>query len=563
MRAVFMLSALTTVVAPALVAQVPIRVGQVVTGRLTQTDQKFSDGSRYKLYAFVGNKGDTLTADLSSDDFDANLLIADAAGNSLARNDDGGGQCNARLMFVPPATGNYRLYANSSAQAELGDYKLTLSRGREAAPADTVCKGFGRVAGLIEVGQTITGNLTSDDPEFSGDSTYFERWILPVRANQAFTVDLISDDFDAYLLLTKGRGDKLVDNDDGGGGCNARLVYTATDDHPLRVIVNTASRPRRQTGRFTLRVTEGQSNVETKGNCRFTNNLASNTQTLQQVSNVSTQSTGGSQGIQTIRVGETINGELTSSDSLYPDTTYFKMYQFTAIPGQPITIDLAADEFDPLLIIRGDDLDRSIIDDDGGPGCYSRVSRVFPSAGPYRILVNTTSTPKRQTGHFSLSITQGSKPVQEGSAASADCRSQSAPSTAGGSGGGSAHSIDVGQTQQGELTASDVLLTHDSTYAQPWTIHGVAGQTITIDLESDAFDAYLFLRGPGIAGGRDFQDDDSGGNCNARLTATFPQTGDYEIDVNTVGHYATGAFTLSVTSGSKPKSVARCSRSNQ
>ncbi|OLC08527.1 MAG: hypothetical protein AUH41_07945 [Gemmatimonadetes bacterium 13_1_40CM_66_11] len=107
------------------------------------------------------------------------------------------------------------------------------------------------------------------------------------------------------------------------------------------------------------------------------------------------------------------------------------------------------------------------------------------------------------------------------------------------------------------------LLTSDSTYAQPWTIQGRAGQTITIDLESDAFDSYLFLRGPGISGGRDFQDDDSGGNCHARLTATFPQSGEYEIVVNTADHYATGAFTLSVTSGSKPKSVARCSRSNQ
>ena len=58
------------------------------------------------------------------------------------------------------------------------------------------------------------------------------------------------------------------------------------------------------------------------------------------------------------------------------------------------------------------------------------------------------------------------------------------------------------------------------------------------------------------------QDDDSGGNCNARLTASFPQAGDYEIVVNSAGaKYATGTFSLSVTSGSKPKSVARCSRS--
>jgi len=557
------LTALAAVTPVTLTSQVPIRVGQTVTGRLMQTDQKFSDGSRYKLYAFVGNKGDAITLDLSSDDFDSNLLVADAAGNSLARNDDGGGQCNARVTFVPPATGNYRVYANSSAPAELGEYRLALSAGRAAAPADTTCKGFGRVTGLIEVGQTITGNLTADDPELQSDSTYFERWILPVRPNQSFTVDLTSEDFDAYLLLTRGRGDKLVDNDDGGGSCNARLVYTATDDHPLRIFVNTASRPRRQTGRFTLKVTEGQSAVETKGNCRFTNNVASNTQTLQQ--STATRSTGGGQTtIPAVRVGETVNGTLSSSDSLYPDNSYFKFYQFTAPVGRSVTIDLSSDDFDPVLIIRGADLDNSIINDDGGPGCYSRITRTFPSAGPYRILVNSTNSPERQTGSFSLSITDGAKPVQDGDAAAADCHTRTSGGPTGSGGAPVAtHAIDVGQTQQGTLANSDVLLSSDSTYAQAWTIQGRAGTTITIDLESDAFDSYLFLRGPGISGGRDFQDDDSGGNCHARLTATFPQTGEYEIVVNTADHYATGAFTLSVTNGSKPKSVARCQRSNQ
>ena len=555
------LAALTLLPLP-LAAQIPIRVGQTVTGRLVQSDQKFSDGSHYKMYAFVGNKGDTIAVDLSSDDFDANLLIADAAGNSLARNDDSGEKCNARLTFVPPATGNYRVYANSSASAELGEYHLSLARGRAPAAADTVCRGFGQVAGLIEVGQTITGNLTAEDPQFTGDSTYFERWILPVKPNQAFTVDLQSDDFDAYLMLTRGRGEKLVSNDDGGGGCNARLVYTAQDDHPLRILVNTASRPPRQTGRFTLRVSDGESPVETKGNCRFTS-TASAGQTLQR--NVSTSAQSTSASMATIRVGESINGALTDRDSLYPDTSYFKFYQFTAPPGDTITIDLSSDDFDPVLIIRGDDLDNSIINDDGGPGCASRVVRAFPSRGPYRILVNTTNSPKRQTGNFTLSITRGAKPVQEHG--NSDCHPPQGGGASGGesgvSSGGSSHSIDVGQTEQGRLSTGDVLLNSDSTYAQPWTIQGRAGQTVTIDLESDDFDAYLFLRGPGISGGRDFQDDDSGGGCNARLTATFPQDGEYEIVVNTQDHYKTGAFTLSVTSGSKPKSVARCSRSSQ
>lgn len=379
-----------------LAAQTPIRYGQAVNGRLTLTDQQFADGSRYKLYSFEGNRGDTVALDLTSDDFDANLVLADASGNSLARNDDGGETCNARLTYVLPRAANYRVYANSSAPSELGDFELRLARGKAATPADTICRGFGQVAGLIQLGETVTGRLTAEDPQFTGDSTCFQRWILPVAANQTITVDLESDDFDPYLLLTYGRGDKLVENDDGGGGCNARLVYVTQDARPLRVVVNTASRPRGQTGRFTLRVKKGESPTEPKGNCRFT-----------------------------------------------------------------------------------------------------------------------------------------------------------APAAA----------IAIGQTRQGSLTRSDVVLTNDSTYAQAWTIQGRSRQTVTIDLESDDFDAYLFLRGPGVTGGGDFEDDDSGGNCHARLTATFPQNGAYEIVVNTSGtKHATGSFTLSVTSGSKPKSVQRCSR---
>ena len=558
-RFVFALSAFVLSLTP-LAAQTPIRVGQTVTGRLTTNDQTFSDGSRYKMYAFVGNKGDTVAVDLTSDDFDANVLLADASGNSLARNDDSGEVCNARLTYVLPQAANYRLYANSSAPAELGEFRLSLARGRAATPADTVCRGFGRVAGLIQVGQTVTGTLSANDPEFPGDSTYFQRWILPVTPNQPFTVDLESNDFDAYVILTRGRGDKVVENDDGGGGCHARLVYTASDDHPLRVIVNTASRPPRQTGRFTLKVSEGESPTEPKGNCRFTGGAAAGAAAPNRPSG---NTGGGNAAIPTIRVGESINGTLSRSDSLYPDDTYFKFYQFTTTAGRPITIDLASDEFNPVLIIRGSDLDESIIDDNDGPGCAARISQVFPGNGPYRILVNTSASPARQTGRFNLSITDGSKPLQTRDDAS--CRTSAAAAAPSGdapaAGGGTTRRISVGQMQQGSLTRSDVLLTSDSSYAQAWTIRAQAGQTVTIDLESDEFDAYLFLRGPGISGGRDYQDDDSGGNCNARLTATFPQSGEYEVVVNTAGKYATGGFSLSITTGSKPKSVARCSRS--
>src|SRR4029077_4942457 len=126
-----MLTALAAAATVALSSQLPtIRVGQTIRELRVLTNQKFPDASRYKRYGFLVIKGDTLTFDLTSDDFDANLVVADASGNRLGFNDDGGGQCNARLQFVPPATANYRIYANSSSQAELGEFRLSLARGR-------------------------------------------------------------------------------------------------------------------------------------------------------------------------------------------------------------------------------------------------------------------------------------------------------------------------------------------------------------------------------------------------------------------------------------------------
>jgi len=529
-----------------LAGQTPLRIGQSVTGRLTLADRQLADSSRYKLYTFDARLGDTVSADMSSDDLDANLILADASGNPLARDDDAGGGCNAHLSFVLPTAGGYELFANSSSPGELGDFTVSLVQGVTAAARDTTCRGFGRVKGVIQVGQTVRGQLTAGDPLLRTDSSYYQRWVLPLEAGRTVTVDLASDDFDSYLLVTRGRGQKLVENDDGGGGCNARVAYTATDDHPVRLVVNSAGKL--QTGRFTLRVADGAQPVEPKGTCRF--------RTLRQQAEARAVTAAGARQI---RVGETLPGQITTSDSLYPDTTYYQFWQFAPRARQQVTIDLASDEFDPVLILRG--LDTTVVNNNGGPGCDARVSLTFPETGPYTILVNTTSDPPRQTGRFTLSLTEGHKDQ-----VSDECRPPRPPGPPGppkpprlaAADGQATHTIAVGQSIEGVLTGADHFRPRDSTYSQSWTLAGIAGQVVTVDLESPAFDPYLFVAGPGI--GTSLQDDDSGGNCNARLTLAFPQTGDYVIVVNSATKHGTGPFTLSVTKGAKPKSLTRCDR---
>lgn len=240
-------------------------VGRTTTGSLMPDDPRFADGSHYRPFPFTGRAGDTITAELESADFDANLILTDAHGNRIEANDDGGANCNSRLTSVLRHDGPYRIYVNSSATAELGAFRLALRRGGSVAPTDTSCYGFGRVQGMIQVGETVEGTLTTDDPVFASDSSHFQRWVIPVTPGQAFTVDLTSVDFDAYLLLTYGGGDKVSENDDGGGGCNARIVHVPAGDRPLRVIVNSSGK--HETGRYVLRVSAGRSTVDTQGQC--------------------------------------------------------------------------------------------------------------------------------------------------------------------------------------------------------------------------------------------------------------------------------------------------------
>jgi hypothetical protein len=117
----------------------------------------------------------------------------------------------------------------------------------------------------------------------------------------------------------------------------------------------------------------------------------------------------------------------------------------------------------------------------------------------------------------------------------------------------------VGDTVRDSLTRRDVVLAAESTYAQEWRLSGRAGETVTIDLASDAFDAYAFLLGPGFDQASP-QDDDSGGRCNARLSVRLPQTGDYFVVVTSRERHATGAFTLSLVAGPTPASLAPCDR---
>ena len=74
--------------------------------------------------------------------------------------------------------------------------------------------------------QIITGELSPTSPMVEDDGRYYEAHTFEGSAGEALTIDLISDDFDAYLILVSPTGERIAADDDSAGGTNARITLT-------------------------------------------------------------------------------------------------------------------------------------------------------------------------------------------------------------------------------------------------------------------------------------------------------------------------------------------------
>lgn len=111
-------------------------------------------------------------------------------------------------------------------------------------------------------------------------------------------------------------------------------------------------------------------------------------------------------------------------------------------------------------------------------------------------------------------------------------------------------SIRVGQTINGTLSASDPVMEADGSNYDCYILSTRAGQSYTIDLDSDDFDTFI-----GLGAGRacqppisDSNDDRDDGSTNSRLTFTSAG-GDYFILANSYEAGERGAYRLRVTEG--------------
>jgi hypothetical protein len=216
---------------------------------------------------------------------------------------------------------------------------------------------------------------------------------------------------------------------------------------------------------------------------------------------------------------ELINADL--KDKVLKDSLS-KTYAFQMTAGKTYQIDMRGQGFTPFLRLENPE-GMQVADNSNGKLDAHIVYRA-PKTGDYTIIATSA---RESMGKFTLTVKEVIVPSV-------------------------ALKLEKGlATYEGNLAKTDHRFRGQKVH-KLFTVELEAGRTYQIDQVSRQFDAYLYLEDPaGVIVG---EDDDSGGNLNARIIYKADKAGKYHIVATSFNGATAGAFTLTVrqTGGDPP-----------
>lgn len=355
----------------------------------------------------------------------------------------------------------------------------------------------------VTVGRPVTDSLTAQDPVRRSVHAPYHVWHLEGRRGQRLLLDLVSSDFDAYLVVRDPDGYTLGSDDDSGDELNARLRVILARDGAYRVITTAVGDSAR--GRYTLTVSGWEAPSAPPAGAAAA-----------------------------LAIGDTKDGLLEPGDDLSPDGPYQDRWTFSARQGARLRIELRSTDFDSYLAVLGPDGAVIATDDDGLGDRNSLVALRARAAGLYTVLASSFGEDLR-VGAYRVT-------VLEDTGVFADP--------------GTPAAIQSGETKEGRLETGDAV--GGRGIEDRWTFQGRAGQVFRLDAVSGDFDPYLVLRFDEAV--VDSNDDGGDGN-NARILTVLPGTGTYTAAVSAFSQGgAGGRYTLALTVSAAPAEPGRTAR---
>ncbi|MGI8618798.1 MAG: hypothetical protein ACR2L6_06870 [Gemmatimonadaceae bacterium] len=220
--------------------------GQSFTSELDPSDPLWTDDTHYELWRYNGRAGERLTVIMRSPSFNSYMQYGRMNGGELSYLGGStsrtiGGQHETVLEVTLAETGEYGIRANSHGRYT-GQYVITVSSSGGAASTPSAASG------TITFGSTIRGTLTPSDAQ-TDSGWYHDDYTFSGSRGQVVYLDLMSDDFDAFIDLYQGTT-WVGQDDDGGDGLNSRLAFTLPESGTYTICAR--SRYANRTGSYAL-----------------------------------------------------------------------------------------------------------------------------------------------------------------------------------------------------------------------------------------------------------------------------------------------------------------------
>ncbi len=454
-----------------------------ISGRLDGGDTAGPEGHLSDHYVFEAAPGAAYAVRLQSEEFDTFLVVSPSTQDAVVNDDVSGTDLNSGLTIEPRLGGECVVVVSGYDTASMGKYDLRIEPVRFGARAARA------------TGARYSEALEVTDPVLASGRRV-DRFAVEVAEGEDFEVGVESMDFDTTVEAVSPEGHVFYNDDAPGRGTNSTVqIMNATGGvwH-----VNVSSFSAAATGAYQLAVGASPATSEPK------------------------QVTG-------LAVGQPAQGHLAPGDATLNSGEFVDTYSFQGSAGQQIRIRLESSDFDPYVMLRGNNVTQD--NDDAADGSLnSEIRYTLPTDGQYNVSV--TSYQAGETGSYTLLL---------------DSVGQHATSV---------HMLSNGAQVRSNFEAADPRRMNGQTY-ESYQFQGTPGTQVTVEMSSTSVDTWLSLRGPD--GGGDENDDIASGNTNSRIVFPITRAGTYEIVASTYGRDDFGEYTISLNvtqGGGLPTSIA-------
>ena len=204
-----------------------LALGSELAGELATGDETIASGEFTDTYRFEGTRGQRVTFDMASTDFDAYLSLQFPGGGQEQNDDRAGGEgtTDSRLTVTLPEDGLYQLVATSYQPGETGGYAISMrpAEASEASanPSRPNSRVFALNVGVADYERMNPLNLTDQDATkltqalqatgmMAGESVTLIN-AQATRENFVAAIEQIAASIgpdDLFLLFFSGHGDK-------------------------------------------------------------------------------------------------------------------------------------------------------------------------------------------------------------------------------------------------------------------------------------------------------------------------------------------------------------------